>query len=335
VTAAAAGAALLVLLVALPAFVRARSGVSPRVAAGAYLVILIGWGVLPAVWLACFTSALSSWLAGGGASGRGCLMGFDRGQWELVGYGLGGAVLGLLAWEALRVAAATHRAELRGVALAQSSRCVVSGGTQVWVVDSDQPAAYTGGLCRPKAVVTTALLAPLEPAESRAVCEHEAAHLRLGHPRLLLAGASVAAAYGAFPPVRRAWDSLRRELEAAADDEAVRAVGREAVLSALARVVLLTATMTAAKPGRYGANFGGIEHLRYRIARLEEPRPARAAPTALVASIAAGVVAATAWSVCVQTGAHASLLAVAACSSAVSVVGLRPLWGGRSVAGAP
>jgi hypothetical protein len=206
VTAAATGAALLAILVALPSFVGTRSGVSPRVAAAAYLVSLMGWGVLPAVWLACLTASLGSWLGGGGAPGKGCLMGFGRGQWELAGYGLAGAVLGLVAWKALRVAAATHRAQLRGLALAQSSACVVSGGTPVWVVGSDQPAAYTGGLCRPKAVVTTALLAPLEPAERRAVCEHEAAHLRLGHPRLLLAGASVAAAYGAFPPVRRAWD---------------------------------------------------------------------------------------------------------------------------------
>jgi Zn-dependent protease with chaperone function len=330
VMSAAAGAALLVLLVVLPAFVRARSGASPRVAAGAHLVSLLGWGVVPAVWLACFSGSLSSWLTGSGPPGKGCLMGFDRGEWQLLGYTPAAVVLGLLAWEALGVAIATHRAELRGVALARSACYVASGGTRVWVVDYDQPVAYAGGLCRPRAVVTTALLAPLEEAERRAVCEHEAAHLRLGHPRLLLAGGSVAAAYGAFPPVRRAWDGLRRELEAAADDEAARAVGRETVISALARVALLA----AAKPKRSTASFGDVEHLRYRMARLEEPRPVRRAPTATVASAAAGLVAAMAWSMCLQTGTHATPIAVAACSTAVAIVGLRPLWGRRFAAGA-
>lgn len=121
-TAAVGGVALLVVLVALPACVRASSGVSPRVAAGAYLVSLLGWALLPALWLACFATALGSWLAGRGALGGACPFGSSVGPMELAGYGLAGAVLGLLAWEALRVAAATHRAELRGAALAQSSR---------------------------------------------------------------------------------------------------------------------------------------------------------------------------------------------------------------------
>lgn len=205
----------------------------------------------------------------------------------------------------------------------------MGGARAVWVVSSDQPAAYTVGLWRPKAVVTTALLAPLGPAERRAVCEHEAAHLRLGHPRLLLAGGSVAAAYGAFPPVRRAWDGLCRELEAAADDEAAHVVGAEAVLSALARAVLVA----AGRPGRGAANFGGVEHLRYRMARLEDPRPARAGPTALVALAVVGVLAAMAWSMCAQAGAHASLLGVAACASAPAAVVLRPMWARRKAPG--
>jgi len=133
------------------------------------------------------------------------------------------------------------------------------------------------------------------------------------------------------PPAEVGWDGLRRELEAAADDEAARVVGRGTVLSALARVVLLA----AAKPDSERANFGGVEHLRYRVARLERPWRARLAPTALVASVAAGVVAAMAWSMCAQTGTHAGLSGVAVCTGALSVVVLRPLWGRHPVTYAP
>lgn len=319
-TATVVGLGLLGLLVALPAVVGERAGVSPRVAAATHLVGLVGWGLLPAVWLACLAGSIGSWLAGIRVSGGGCLFGLREGQWQLVGYLPAAMALGLLVSHGLRLSVSARRAELRGLAMAGSIRREVSGGALVWVVPSSQPAAYAGGLWRARAVVTSALLAPLDEAERRAVCEHEGAHVRLGHPRVLVVGGAVAAAYGRLPPVRRAWEGLRRQLEAAADDEAVRVVGRAPVISALLRVALLAASANGS------AGFGGAEHLRYRIARLEEPRPVRAAPTALVVSSAVVVASVMAWSACVLAGADATAVGVVACGSAIAAVGLRPTW---------
>lgn len=321
-TAASVGIVLLGLLALLPGLVAGRSGVSPRVAGGAHLLALVGWGLLPALWLACLGGSIGSWLAGIRAPGGGCLFGLQQGQLQLVGYLPAAGALGVLVWHAIRLSIGARRAELRGLALAGSARQATAGGPGVWVLPSARPVAYAGGLWRSRAVVTSALLDPLDEMERRAVCEHEAAHVRLGHPRVLMAGGAVAATYGRLAPVRRAWDGLRRELEAAADDEAVRAVGPAPVISALARVALQTGA--ASTPGMVA--FGDAEHLRYRIARLEARRPVRAAPTVVVGSSAAVVASVMAWSACVLAGADATTVGVVACGSAIAAIGLRPTW---------
>jgi hypothetical protein len=326
-TTAVLGLGVLGLLVLLPVLVGEREEVSPRVTGTARLVGLVGWGLVPAMWLACLGGSIGSWLAGIKGAGGGCLFGLREGQWEMAGYLPAAAALGVLVWHATRLAVAARRAELRGLAKEGSVRRAVSGGAGVWVVPSTQPAAYAGGLLRARAVVTTGLLAPLDEAERGAVCEHEAAHLRLGHPRVLVVGGAVAAAYGCLPPVRRTWDGLRRDLEAAADDEAVRAVGRTAVISALVRVALLATSAGGS------AAFGGGEHLCYRIARLTKAQPVRAAPTALVGCSAAVVASAMAWSGCVLGGLRPSTVGVAVCASAIAAVGARPTWAwGRRLA---
>ncbi len=320
-SAAAAGLGFFAVLVGLALLAGRRGGVSPRVAAGAYLVILLGWALLPAVWLACAGSALGSWLGGIRTSGGGCLLGLDHGQWQLLGYVPGALVAGMLVFHGLRQAAATRRAEMRGVALSRSVRRPTSAG-EVWVVPSERPAAFASGLWRSRAVVTSGLLAPLESAERRAVCEHEAAHVRLGHPRLLVVCGAIAAACGRFPPVRRAWEGLRRELEAAADDEAARVVGTEALVSALVRAVRLVGS--EAPPMAPG--FMGAEHLRWRIARLEHPGPAPPWPTALVGVAAAATATAMALVACLLAGAPASVVGASACLGVVALIALRPTW---------
>lgn len=319
-----AGLALLVLLVALPAVVGIGRGVSPRVAAGVHLVSLLGWGLLPAAALACGGAAVGSWLAGIRAAGGGCLLGLERGQWLLLGYVPAAAAFGILVRQAVRSGIAARRVELRGLALAGATSCSTSGGIEVWVVPSERPAAFAGGWWHPRAAVTSGLLAPLGEDERRAVLEHEAAHVRFGHPRLLVPAGAVAAAYGRFPPVRRAWDGLRRELEAAADDEAARVVGAATVITALVRVALaVTAT-----PGGAAA-FGGGEHLRYRIARLEQPRPVQPGPTAMVGATTAGVAAAMAWAACLLAGGHATAVGIAFCAAVAAATGLWPAWAWR------
>ena len=72
-------------------------------------------------------------------------------------------------------------------------------------------------------------------------------------------------------PARLAWTRLRRDLEAAADDEAAAAVGTAPLLSALAKVALATAAApAAASPARPA--FADPGDLRYRVRRLQQPR---------------------------------------------------------------
>lgn len=319
-SAAAAGLGFFAVLVGLPVLA-GRGVVSPRVAAGAHTVSLLGWALLPAVWLACVGSALGSWLGGIQAPGGGCLLGLDHGQWQLLGDVPGALVLGVLVLHVIRQAVAARRAEVRGVVLSRSVRRPTSAG-EVWVVLSDRPAAFASGLWRCRAVVTSGLLAPLESAERQAVCEHEAAHVRLGHPRLLTICGAIAAAYGRFPPVRRAWEGLRRELEAAADDETARVVGTEALVSALVHAVML---LGKGAPG-VAPGFMGAEHLRWRIARLEHPGSAGPWPTAVVGTAALATASAMALVACVLAGAPASVAGVLACLAVVALICLRPMW---------
>lgn len=320
-TATAAGLGLFALLMYLPVVVDGRRDVSPRLAAGGHLVSLLGWGLLAVVWLGCVGASIGAWLAGIPAPGGGCLLGLERAQWLLLGYLPAAAALGLLAWHVVHLAVAARRAELRGLALAGSAPRAVSGGMAVWVVPSQRPAAYAGGVWRPRAVVTSGLLAPLEDGERQAVCEHEGAHIRLGHPRVLVVGGAVAAALGWFGPVRRAWDGLRRELEAAADDEAARVVGAATVISALAHVVLAGVSVDGGT-----AAFGELEHLRWRITRLEQPHPVRAASTAVAGSAVAVVAAAMAWTACVLAEGHPTVVAVGFCVAVLAAAALRPVW---------
>lgn len=316
----AIGLGFFALLVGLSGLAGRRGGVSPRVAAGAHLVSLLGWALLPAVWLACLGSALGSWLGGIQTPGGGCLLGLDHGQWQLLGYLPGTLVLGTLVFHGLRHAAAARRAEIRGVALSSSVRRPTSAG-EVWVVPSEHPVAFASGLWRCRAVVTSGMLAPLAGPERQAVCEHEAAHVRLGHPRMLVVCGAIAAAYGRFPPVRRAWEGLRRELEAAADDEAARVVGTETLVSALVHVAMLVGHESpSVAPG-----FGGGEHLRWRITRLEHPGPAPW-PTAVVGTAGAATAGAMALVACVLAGAPASVAGALACLAVVALIALRPMW---------
>lgn len=315
-----AGLGFFAVLVALPLLTGSRPGVSPRISAGAHLVNLLGWALLPAVWLACLGTALGSWLEGIRTS-NGCLLGLDHGEWQLLGYAPGALVLGVLVFHGLRQAAAARDAEMRGVVLSRSVQRPTSTG-HVWVLPSDHPAAFASGLWRCRAVVTSGMLALLEVAERQAVCEHEAAHLRFGHPRLLMAFGAIAASYGRFPPVRRTWDGLRREFEAAADDEAAGVVGTEVLVSALVHV----ATLVRRRIPEVTPGFGAAEHLRWRIERLEHPVPPARWPTTLIAGAAVATTTAMALVGCALAGAPASVPGALACLVLVALVSLRPAW---------
>jgi Zn-dependent protease with chaperone function len=147
---------------------------------------------------------------------------------------------------AARAALTARRAGPRGRALAAAVPRRAPGGVTASVVPSSRPAAWCGGLRHPQVVVTTGLLGLLGPAEPEAVLAHEAAHIRLGHPRILLTGAVIGRSYRWLPPARLACDRLRRDLEAAADDEAATTAGAGPLLSALAKVAFAATPQAAA-----------------------------------------------------------------------------------------
>jgi len=133
--------------------------------------------------------------------------------------------------------------------------------------------------------------------------------------------------------VSRAWEGLRRELEAAADDEAVRIVGRQAVLSALVRVALLLGDRDSWRPT---GGFGGPEHLRWRRARLEHPVSAQRWSTLVgAAAVATGFFMAVV--ACELAGRPFAAFGLSICLGPIALVGLRPtwLWGRRSAPGDP
>ena len=118
-----------------------------------------------------------------------------------------------------------------------------------------------------------------------------------------------------------AWDGLRRQLEAAADDEAARVVGAATVISALAHVVL------AGAPADGGAaGFGELEHLRWRITRLEQPHRIRATATAVAGSSVALAAAVMAWTACALAAGRPTTVAVAFCAGVLGAAALRPAW---------
>lgn len=106
----------------------------------------------------------------------------------------------------------------------------------VVVVESTVPHAVAVPGRPGQVVVTTGLLAVLEPVERRAVLAHEFAHLRLHHDRYLRIATVSAAALPLLRPVR---DHLRFAVECWADESAATEVGsRSTVASALLKVAL-------------------------------------------------------------------------------------------------
>ncbi|WP_157183181.1 M56 family metallopeptidase [Sciscionella marina] len=300
----------------------ARRHASPRLRAMTYLIGLVGLALLPVAGLICSGAALANAVTG---SPVGCGWSVHLLASAPLTAGLAVAILGVIVPVVLqgkRVVAAADRTELGPMVRARATRRYVAGGGSVWVLPAEPVAAHTSGWRHPEAVVTSGLLALLGPTEQEAVCEHEAAHVRLGHPRLLLIAAAITRAYGFLPLVRRAWCGLRRELEAAADDEAARQVGTAPVLSALARIGL------AHVGGTHGttAEFADRDHLSYRLARLQHPQSSTCRADTSVALVALTLATGLAWSACTLAVGNPAFTGVALCLTVLVGIGLRPVW---------
>lgn len=152
----------------------------------------------------------------------------------------------------VRRAAVARRTHLRSLALV--ARPTTHAG--VLVVDAAQPAAYAVP-GRPGAVVlTTAARDVLSRPELTAVLEHERAHLRARHDRLLTVTGTFAAASW-LPAARVGHRALRVLAEMHADDAAARRTSPFTTASAL--VKLAGSGRPAVGLGIAGAPAGGTD----------------------------------------------------------------------------
>ncbi len=304
----------------------AVTAAAPRLGAVVEVLTLVAIGLAPPLLAACAAAALGTWSGAPGdmVAGVCVLAAGPAGPAQLALYGLAAALLARTGAVAARAAVAARRAGPRGRAQAAATVRRLPGGVTASVVPSGQVAAWCGGLRRPRVVITTGLLDLLGPAEQQAVLAHEAAHIRLGHPRILLAGAVIGRSYRWLPPARLASDRLRRDLEAAADDQAAAAAGTGPLLSALAKVALAATPPAATAPARAG--FADPEDLRYRIRRLQAP-PARSARSALALGLAGAVLTGgLAAAACQLLHAGAAWPGLIGCLAAFGYLGWRPAW---------
>jgi Zn-dependent protease with chaperone function len=238
---------------------------APEAIATGFVVSLLGWAIVPAAWVLCSVGSVVDLTAHRELTDFGCALGLGAAPWDLSGYLLAAAVI-------IPIGVALIGHQRRRDATLDLAQMTVIGhyssplGSGVAIVSSNDIHAVSAGLVHPRALVTTGTLALLSDQERQAVFEHEAAHLRLGHTRLLELASGIAALYWFIPPVRNAWNGLRRELEVAADHEARRIIGAPVIMTALAKVVTRQARLA-------DAHFGAPDDVRYRIRRLQEPTP--------------------------------------------------------------
>ncbi len=285
---------------------------SPRVAAALHLWALILMAVAPIALLLC--------LAGPGSLVRGTCHGALEHHGHFLGWaalGVVGVILGWLARATAKTLRATLAADPRRLGVGKPTS--TPDGVAVYLLPVERPVAFAVGLRRAQVVMSQGLMDLLSTEERRAAVAHEVAHVRGGHPSLLFIGRVMSQAFGVLPPARLSFASLRRELEAAADDEAARAVGDpEVVARAIAKVGL-----AGAEPVPTAA-LADEADLTYRVGRLlgryPESKTRAAVALALTGVLAIGVVA----SQC--GGLHPGTLwsGILACTALIGWIGLRP-----------
>ncbi len=329
--------------------------VAPRVLAVTHTLALLGWAVLPLGLVGCAGARLAG-LGTHGALVAGCRPGLGHWAGTAVAAAVAAAVLLRAGAVLARGVRAGRRLDVRRHLVPGARPRRVGDGGEVWVVPTPALLAYSAGWSRPCAVVSTGLLALLDPAEQEAVLVHEAAHSRLAHPRLLLLASCVQRCYGWLPPVQATADGLRRELEAIADDAAAAAVGAAPLAGALARVSAAggaggscgaaragtrpdpvgwrglgwrgfgwrgfgSVGVTSTGVGPAGAGRAAASGLAYRLGRLLAPRRrAGVAPVALAGLTTAALGAALAWAACTTVVPSPTLAGLLACLVSAAVL---------------
>lgn len=207
----------------------------PRLAIGLWLTAFLG-GLLGYLLTIVVTIALA--LAAHGSSARG--------QWAIPTALVLGAWIALISVGALvalvlasvePIVAAHHEAADRMdlVAAAASNRRTSVGELVVVFVDDVHPLALSLPRGR-RVLVTSAMVRLLSPLELRSVIEHERAHVRYRHHRLMQVAQVNAACLPRYFGARRLQEAVRLLIELVADDAAARVCGARATADALRAV---------------------------------------------------------------------------------------------------
>ncbi|WP_144673501.1 M56 family metallopeptidase [Arthrobacter sp. U41] len=161
-------------------------------------------------------------------------------------------------------------------------------GPRTMVINVDSPVAYClPGGARSVTVLSDGLMAALEPAELRAVLNHENAHLDQRHHLLLWAFAAWRQALPWLPTTRLAQEAVSSLIEMLADDVALKTASKATLIKAIAivasgspgapdaRMAFGGPELSDVEPGQPGA-LGGAGSARTtasRVSRLLSPQP--------------------------------------------------------------
>lgn len=180
----------------------------------------------------------------------------------------GAVLVPLAAWSAVALGR-----RLRALLVTHRAYRDLPGGTALpfVVVDTDDIDAFTTPGLPGRVVITTGMLAALDPEGQRVVAAHEWSHQRHHHPLWTLA-AELAAAVN--PLLRPTATAIGEATERWADEEAAQLTDRRAVARTIARIALLRSERARVRqrPGIVAAATGGVVPRRVRALLAPAPR---------------------------------------------------------------
>lgn len=159
----------------------------------------------------------------------------DVGGWVAAALAAGTAVAGGVGW-------ARARARLGSLEIEPYlGEHRLRGDHEVVVLPTDAHIAYSVDASLPQVVISRGTVDSLSAAQLDVLIDHELAHLRLDHPRMLLLAEASRVALRWWPPVQPSHKAFRASIERWADDHAVAAdpAARRDLRGALERITAL------------------------------------------------------------------------------------------------
>jgi Zn-dependent protease with chaperone function len=193
-------------------------------------------------------------------------------------------LLGVLLLSGVR----TARTRRRHRALLELVVRPAATGADTRLLDHPAPVAFCIPGGRPLLVLSSGMVAELNPAELAAVVAHERAHLAEHHPLLLLPFLAWRAALPVLPAAERAHEAVGELVEMRADDVALRSLpGPEPRRTLAAAIVAVAAGAGGQLPDGALAVTGGATAVRVRrLLTPADPLPAAVRVAALLSAVA-------------------------------------------------